>query len=175
MADIMNEPDLWLQIACNRKQQSLLIFWIFSKETILHQKAVFMMAPPKEKKRNCTVYPRLDPSQSVFGIDILGNPDIQDPACIKFRRIFRDPYSVFAIIVELFRCRDEWNPARSTAPGAPSPHTLEIKVLCVLFILGRGTNIDTVSILSHISIGTLTTFFHHFCEKKLPCMMSIFS
>ncbi len=50
-------------------------------------------------------------------------------------------------------------------PGAPTPHQLEIKVLCALFILGRGTDLDTVSILSRISIGTLTSFFHHFCAK----------
>ena len=34
-----------------------------------------------------------------------------------------------------------------------------------LFILGRGTDLDTVSMRSHISIGTLSSFFHRFCEK----------
>ncbi len=74
-----------------------------------------MMAPP-QGEINCTVYRRLDPSQSVFGIDVLGNPNIQDPAhvdTIKFRRRFRVPYSVFAINVDLFRSRDEWNPGLS--------------------------------------------------------------
>ncbi len=132
---------------------------------------------PREK-RNCTVYLRLDPSQSVLGIDLLGNPNVQDPAhidAIKFRRSFRVPYFVFATIVDLFRSRDEWNPARSTAPGALSQHPLEIKVLSALFILGRGTDLDTVSMLSRISIGTLTSFFIISVRKCPHCMMSTFS
>ena len=37
--------------------------------------------------------------------------------------------------------------------------------MCALFILGRGTDLDSVSMLFHILIGTLSSFFHHFCEK----------
>ena len=146
MADIIDEPDLWLQ---SQTAVASHILDLVKRNQLASEGDIHDGSTPR-KKKNCPVYHRLDLSQSVFGIDILGNPNIQDPAhvdAIKFRRRFRVPYSVFAIIVDLFRSRDEWNPARSTAPGAPSPHPLEIKVLCALFILGRGTDLDTVSML----------------------------
>ena len=53
--------------------------------------------------------------------------------------------------------------------GKPS-HPIQVKIMCALFILGRGTDLDTVSMLSQIAIGTISSFFHHFCEK----MSSVF-
>jgi hypothetical protein len=47
MADII---DLSRIRGCNRKLQSLNIFWILSKETSLHQKVILMMAPPHLSK-----------------------------------------------------------------------------------------------------------------------------
>jgi hypothetical protein len=120
-------------------------------------------------RRPNLVYRRLDAWGSVFGEDILQNPHIQDPTHpdgIKFRLRFRVPYSVFQSIVANFRSRDGWNPAGDSGDlRAHTPHPLEVKVLCALFILGRGIDLDTVSMLSGISISRITIFFHHFCEK----------
>ena len=65
----------------------------------------------------------------------------------------------------MFITKDGWNPvSASDFYGKPS-HPIQAKIMFALFILGRGTDLDTVSMRSHISIGTLSSFFHRFCEK----------
>jgi hypothetical protein len=102
-----------------------------------------------------------------FGIYILDNPNIQipmHPDAIKFRKQFRVPFSIFTVILEMFCSCDGWNPAPADGQRVPDavPHSLDIKILSSLFILGRGVDLDTVSMLAGISIGTLTSVFHHF-------------
>ena len=108
---------------------------------------------------------RLDAWGSIFGDDILQNPNIQlptHPDGIKFKSRFQVLYSVFMSIVGMFRTREGWNPATSTDPRAQAAHPLEIKILASLFILGRGVDLDTVSMLSRISVTVLTTVFSSF-------------
>ena len=124
--------------------------------------------PCSRKSRAGVSLLRRDAWGSIFGLDTLMNPHIQNPqhpAGIRFRKRFRVPYAVFLKIVDMFKSREGWNPASSNAARASNTHPLEIKILCSLFILGRGVDLDTVSMLSRISIGTLTSFFHHFCES----------
>ncbi len=49
MADIIELSRI--RGGCNRKLQSLLILWILTKETSLHQKAILTMALPQLSKR----------------------------------------------------------------------------------------------------------------------------
>ena len=127
----------------------------------------------KRKARASLSLKRLRAWDSIFGLDILQNPNIQIPAHpdgIKFRLRFRVPYSVFAAIVHMFTTKDSWNPvSASDFYGKPS-HPIQVKIMCALFILGRGTDLDTLSMLSHNSIGTLSSFFLHLREK----MASVF-
>ena len=63
------------------------------------------------------MFRRLDAWGSIFGDDILQNPNIQNPNHpdgTKFRRRFRVPYFIFMSIVGMFRSREGWNPANST-------------------------------------------------------------
>jgi hypothetical protein len=123
----------------------------------------------RRPRRPNLVFRRLDAWGSVFGEDILQNPHIQYPTHpdgIKFRLRFRVPYSVFQCIVADFRSRDGWNPSGDSGDlRAHAPHPLEVKILCALFILGRGIDLDTVSMLAGISTASITFFFHHFCAK----------
>ena len=42
---------------------------------------------------------------------------------------------------------------------------IQVKIACVLFILGRGTDLDSLSMLFHISIGTISIFSVTFARK----------
>jgi hypothetical protein len=122
----------------------------------------------KRRGRDWDTRRRLNSWDSVFGKDILLNSNIQNSHhrdAKQFRLRFRVPYSVFAGIVQMFLTREGWNPAGARDSFHKPSHPIQIKIMCALFILGRGTDLDTVSMLSHISIGTLSQFFHHFCAK----------
>ena len=72
----------------------------------------------------------------------------------------------------MFITKDCWNPvSTSDFYGKPS-HPIQVKIMCVLFILGRGTDLDTVSVLSHISIGTLSSFSITLARKWPLCFTS---
>ena len=162
MHDLIRDPVQWL-------------VWhvVFIKHWFINRKrkqndssSVDQQSRQKRKARASLSLKRLRAWDSIFGLDILQNPNIQIPAHpdgIKFRLRFRVPYSVFAAIVHMFTTNDSWNPvSASDFYGKPS-HPIQVKIMCALFILGRGTDLDTVSMLSHIAIGTLSSFFHHFC------------
>ena len=122
----------------------------------------------KRKARASLSLKRLTAWDSIFGHDILQNPNIRNPAHpdgVKRRLRFRAPCSVLAAIVHMFTTKDGWNPvSASHFYGKPIPsHSRQD--MCALFILGRGTDLDTVSMLSRISMGTHSSFFNHFCEK----------
>ena len=124
----------------------------------------------RRPRRKNKVFRRLDAWGSIFGDDILQNPNIQNPNHpdgIKFRRRFRVPYSIFMSIVGMFRSREGWNPANSTDPRAHAAHPLEIKILSALFILGRGVDIDTVqTVYISFRIGVLTMSGFYIAAKR---------
>ena len=159
MAELLEEPDDFLE-----SHMHLIVHWFLYRK----RKQQLRDEGPLPRTRRQLKYQRRDAWQSIFGCDCLLNPNIQNPKHpegIKFRRRFRVPYSVFLTIVDMFKSREGWNPPSSKDARAHAPHPLEIKILCSLFILGRGIDLDTVSMLLRISIGTLTSFFHHFCAK----------
>jgi hypothetical protein len=169
MLDIVDNPVLWLT------WHVLLIKSWFSNHRAAGTGDQSTSLSRKRRGRDWDrdVRRRLHSWDSVFGKDILLNSNIQNPQHPdgeKFRLRFRVPYSVFAGIVQMFVTREGWNPFGAHDRFRKPSHPIQIKILWSLFILGRGTDLDTVSMLSHISIGSLSQFFHHFCEK----MASIF-
>ncbi len=133
MEDEEDEPD-----ACLKSQLLAVKYCLEASKRKEHgNSAPELDSPCPRKKRECKKYHRQNAWQSVFGMKVLNNPNIQNPThpdAIKFRRRFRVPYSPFVAIVELFRSRDGWNPANS---DHPTPHPLEVKILSSLFMLGR--------------------------------------
>ena len=96
---------------------------------------------------------------------MLMNPRTQDPTDKKggvlFRRRFRVPFHVFVRLVALTR-ENNWfteRPDASGRRGAP----LELKILGVLRVLGRGYCFDGIEELSFISAECNRMFFHSFC------------
>lgn len=95
---------------------------------------------------------------------MLLNERIKDPADRKggklFRLRFRVPYPLFEKMVEMTR-ESGWfteAPNCTGIPGAP----LELKILAVLRVLGRGYCFDGVEELSLISAESLRVFFRKF-------------
>jgi hypothetical protein len=96
---------------------------------------------------------------------MLQDPRIKDPKSDEgklFRRRFRVPFPIFErltqIAVELgFPLRPRGANGRRGVP-------LELKVLGVLRVLGRGTCFDGIQELSKASAEVMRTFFHKFCR-----------
>ena len=92
------------------------------------------------------------------------NPRTQDPTDKKggvlFRRRFRVPFHVFVRLVALTREKNWFTerPDASGRRGAP----LELKILGVLRVLGRGYCFDGIEELSFISAECNRMFFHSF-------------
>ena len=80
-----------------------------------------------------------------------------------FRRRFRVPYVVFDRIVSLVRERNLFR-ENCDAIGRPA-HPLEVKILGVLRILGRGVCYDDISELTNISEEVIRVFFNEFVSK----------
>ena len=97
---------------------------------------------------------------------MLANPRSQDPADKKggqlFRRRFRVPFPVF---LEMVKCTREnnWFSEGEDAVGIKAA-PLELKILAVLFVLGRGYCFDGVEKLCFISAEVLRVLFHKFCD-----------
>ena len=97
---------------------------------------------------------------------MLVNPRTRDPSDRKggvlFRTRFRVPFPLFERLVQLTR-ENRWfseNPDASGRKGAP----LELKILGVLRVLGRGYCFDGIEELSFISAECNRMFFHTFCD-----------
>ena len=103
-------------------------------------------------------------SNSTWG-QMLINPRIKDRSDKKggvlFRRRFRIPYPMFEQIVQLIR-KKKWfseKPDITGRVGAP----LELKVLGVLRVLGKGCCFDGIEELSFISAEVNRIFYNQFC------------
>jgi hypothetical protein len=115
------------------------------------------------KKRKAS--PRPDYWNSVWG-RMLQTDSVRDAGNRKggkrFRRRFRVPFPIFEQIVELVRSQ-KWFAENSDCSGrAAAP--LELKILGVLRVLGRGTCFDGIEELNLVSEECNRTFFHNFCE-----------
>lgn len=111
----------------------------------------FEVRPPYEK--------------STWGL-MLSNPRSQDPTDRKggqlFRRRFRVPFPVFLAIVKMTRENNWFSEGEDAVSIKAAP--LELKILAVLRVLGRGYCFDGVEELCFISAEVLRVFFHKFCD-----------
>ena len=79
-----------------------------------------------------------------------------------FRRRFRVPYPIFQQIVSLTREKMWYKETDGIGrPSAP----LELKILGVLRVLGRGMCFDGIAELTNISEEAIRIFFHSFCKN----------
>jgi hypothetical protein len=106
---------------------------------------------------------RPDYKSSVWG-RMLVNPRIQDPDDRKggklFRRRFRVPYPLFEDLVSTTRGSRIFLEGPDCRGVMAAP--LELKILAVLRVLGRGYCFDGVEELTMISAEVLRVFFHKF-------------
>jgi hypothetical protein len=97
---------------------------------------------------------------------MLNNDRTKDPTDRKggvlFRRRFRVPYPIFLKIVDMARAMECFAERPDCTGRAAAP--LELKVLGVLRVLGRGYCFDGIEELSSISAETNRIFFHKFCS-----------
>ena len=97
---------------------------------------------------------------------ILRDKKFRDPTMRRggklFRRRFRVPYPMFLELVKITR-ENKWFSEGPDCTGRPSA-PLELKVLAVLRVLGRGYCFDGVEELCFISAEVLRNFFNKFCE-----------
>ena len=118
---------------------------------------------------------RLIYSQSTWGM-MLNNPRFKDPNDRKggqlFRRRFRVPFPVFTEILRLTRANGWFSEGRDAIGTLASP--LDLKILSVLRVLGRGYCFDGVEELCFISAEVLRTFFHKFCALFSAKYFSIY-
>ena len=103
--------------------------------------------------------------KSTWGL-ILSNPRSQDPTDRKggqlFRRRFRIPFPVFQEIVKMTREQQRCSEGEDAVGIKAAP--LELKILAVLRVLGRGYCFDGVEELCYISAEILRVFFHKFWD-----------
>jgi len=96
---------------------------------------------------------------------LIHHPDIRD---VNSRQhgYFRLPYSLFERLVDLIYANN-WFPghSRNNNPRSCNAAPLELKVLGVLRILGRGGPFDDLFDGSGISENTHRTFFIKFCQR----------
>ena len=91
---------------------------------------------------------------------------INDPTDRKggklFRRRFRVPYPIYLQIVDITRASGLLTESPDVAGNPAAP--LELKILSILRVLGRGYCFDGVEELTCISAEVLRLFFKKFCE-----------
>ena len=96
---------------------------------------------------------------------MLANSRSQDPSDKKggqlYRRRFRVPFPVYLEILAMMRTNGWFTEGRDAISLVAAP--LELKILSVLRVLGRGYCFDGVEELCFISAEVLRTFFHKFC------------
>jgi hypothetical protein len=110
---------------------------------------------------------RPDYWQSVWGRMLLTDA-VRDAGARKggkrFRRRFRVPFPIFEQLVTMVRSQN-WFAENADCIGR-SAAPLELKILGVLRVLGRGTCFDGIEELNLISEETNRTFFHNFCRPR---------
>ena len=97
---------------------------------------------------------------------MLVNPRTQDPTDRKggvlFRRRFRVPFPLLQRLTEMTRANEWFSEGNDCAGVKTAP--LELKVLGLLRLLGRGYCFDGIEELSYISSEVNRIFFHKWCE-----------
>ena len=126
MHDLIRDPVQWL-------------VWhvVFIKHWFINRKrkqndssSVDQQSRQKRKAGASMSLKRLTAWDSIFRLEILQNPNIQNPAHpdgIKFRLTFRVPYSAFAAIVHMFTTKDGWNPVSDSESDFLASHPIPFK------------------------------------------------
>jgi hypothetical protein len=81
-----------------------------------------------------------------------------------FRNRFRFPYSLFKSLVIACKCDDMFG-SRSINASCRDVVPVELKILGVLRVIGRGLCFDDVAEYCNTSAEIHRVFFHHFCVK----------
>lgn len=144
----------------------------FSVKEFLNRRKIKRMLPVEiaanpvcKKFRSRLIYPKKDPRNSMWWEYVLGgtwaDPSSRDGK--TFRGRFRTTHDFFLSLVvkvkELFPFH-----AKKDALGK-SPGPIELKVLGVLRVLGRGVCFDDCQEGTNIDKETHRIFFHAFCKK----------
>ena len=97
---------------------------------------------------------------------MLVSPRTKDPVDRKggilFRTRFRVPFLLFERIVEMTRANEWFSEGYDCAGQKSAP--LELKILGILRVLGRGYCFDGIEELSYISAEVNRVFFHKWCN-----------
>ncbi len=116
-----------------------------------------------EPKANAPWQKMLDKAEAAKGVS---DPDSIDGR--YFRRRFRIPYSMFKALIKTI-LDDAWFPGDFEADGQGKRcsvgirgASLQVKVLSVLRVLGRGVCFDELYDGSGLSESVLSTFYHRF-------------
>ena len=128
----------------------------------------------KKPRKKRSPMPPTDWSQSTWGIMLekfrVDGPSARD--AILFRRRFRVPFDLFRRLVTMCKEKNLFPHSKfHPTTGVPIDAAfrpvipLELKMLGVLRILGRGWCLDDVTECSGISETTMQIFFHEFCTK----------
>jgi Plant transposon protein len=107
---------------------------------------------------------------------MLVHPRTKDPTDRKggklFRRRFRVPFPLFERITEMTRINAWFSEEKDCAGRRAAP--LELKILGVLRVLGRGYCFDGIEELNFISAESNRVFFHTWCELFTKKYFSIY-
>ena len=131
-----------------------------------------------EPKTNAPWQRMLDKAEAVDGASA---PDSIDGR--YFRRRFRIPYEMFKALIKTM-LDDNWFPGDFEADGKGRccsvgirGASLQVKVLSVLRVLGRGICFDELYDGSGLSESVLSTFYHRFlsifCQRYQPAMLQM--
>lgn len=130
---------------------------------------VLHATPPVVEHKRPNQAPRTDYKSSVWW-RALQHPNVSNPTTKegrKFRLRFRVPFPIFQRLLALSR---EWFPQRDTdVSGRPSV-PIELKLLCVLRVLGRGVCFDDCEEITGADEETLRVWFH--AAEMYPIFMS---
>jgi len=133
-----------------------------------------MRSRSKKPRRKRISKPPTDWCKSTWGI-MLDKFQSEGPSprdLVLFRRRFRVPFELFRRLVTLCREKNLFAHSkldRRTGVAVDAAYRqvipLELKMLGVLRILGRGWCLDDVTECSGIAETTMSVFFHEFCSK----------
>jgi len=129
----------------------------------------------RRRPRNVDGYIRHKDFEACEWFQRINDPEVEDPnsaTAKKFRTRFRVPFPLFRLLLQIaqdlgFELRPK---SACNIPGIP----LELKMLGVLRVLGRGTCFDGIEELALGDKETFRVFFHDFNEKFVKNYYSMF-
>lgn len=127
---------------------------------------------PKQRRR---VEPRPEYDLHPWTMMLDKKDDLSDPTkpiSKTFRNRFRVPYPIFTMLLEATKDHGWFGCGSADASGRPGI-PVELKLLAVLRILGRGACYDDISELSSISTSSVGRILHEFCSNFAKDMYAV--